>query len=121
MKEINTGKDKINITIDDLVRLAKRDNNSIRPYLYVNPKQGKHIPSDPRETLRICEALANKVNTAYPNDRLYVIGFAETATGVASAISYYLKNIKYYQNTTREYKEEVIADSYSKFPFQLSP
>ena len=106
MKEINTGKDKINITIDDLVRLAKRDNNSIRPYLYVNPKQGKHIPSDPRETLRICEALANKVNTAYPNDRLYVIGFAETATGVASAISYYLKNIKYYQNTTREYKEE---------------
>ena len=106
MKEINTGKEKMNITVDDLVRLARRDNNSIRPYLYVNPKQGKHIPSDPRETLRICEALANKVNTAYPDDKLYVIGFAETATGVASAISYYLKNIKYYQNTTREYKEE---------------
>ncbi len=93
-------------SIEDLVRLAKRDNNSIRPYLYVNPRQGKHIPSDPKETMEMCEALATKVNDAYPNDVLYVIGFAETATGIASAVSYYLKNIKYYQNTTREYREQ---------------
>ena len=92
-------------SIEDLVRLAKRENNTARPYLYVNPKQGKHIPTDPQETLAMCAALANKVNETYPNDALYVIGFAETATGIASGISRFLKNVVFYQNTTREYKE----------------
>ena len=31
-----------------------------------------------------------------------MIGFAETATGVASAVCHYLNNVIYYQNTTRE-------------------
>lgn len=88
---------------DDLVKLAKRDNNSIRPYLYVNPLQGKHIPTKPEDVLRMCQKLANIVNVTYPKDTLYVIGFAETATGVASAVTSYLENAIYYQNTTREY------------------
>lgn len=88
---------------DDLVKLAKRDNNSIRPYLYVNPLQGKHIPAKPEDVLEMCQKLANIVNGIYPKDSLYVIGFAETATGVASAVTSYLKNAVYYQNTTREY------------------
>lgn len=92
-------------SVDNLVRLAKRDNNTIRPYLYVNPMQGKHIPTNPEEVLDMCFELAKKVNVTYPNDRLYVIGFAETATGIASAISHYLNNVVYYQNTTREYKD----------------
>ena len=83
-------------SVDSLVRLAKRDNNTIRPYLYVNPTE---------EVLDMCFELAKKVNVTYPNDRLYVIGFAETATGIASAISHYLNNVVYYQNTTREYKD----------------
>ena len=74
-------------SIDNLVRLAKRDNNTIRPYLYVNPLQGKHIPTKPEDAMGMCHALAEIVNVAYPNDKLYVIGFAETATGIASAIS----------------------------------
>lgn len=92
-------------SVDSLVRLAKRDNNTIRPYLYVNPKQGKHIPTDPEDALGMCYELAKIVNNTYPNDRLYVIGFAETATGIAAAISHYLNNVIYYQNTTREYKD----------------
>lgn len=92
-------------SVDSLVRLAKRDNNTIRPYLYVNPKQGKHIPTDPEDALEMCYELAKLVNNTYPNDRLYVIGFAETATGIAAAISHYLNNVIYYQNTTREYKD----------------
>ena len=88
---------------DDLVKLAKRDKNSIRPYLYVNPIQGKHIPTKPEDVLEMCQKLANIVNSTYPKDSLYVIGFAETATGVASAVTSYLKNAVYYQNTTREY------------------
>lgn len=92
-------------SIEDLVRLAKRENNIVRPYLYVNPKQGKHIPSDPQEALDMCEYLANKVNEAYPNDAFYVIGFAETATGIASGVSSFLRNVRFYQNTTREHRQ----------------
>jgi len=89
-------------SIDDLVRLAKRDNNNIRPYLYVNPIQGKHIPTDPQDTMMMCRTLANMVKAAYPSDRLFVIGFAETATGIAAGACHYLDNVVYYQNTTRE-------------------
>ena len=89
-------------SIDDLVRLAKRDNNNIRPYLYVNPIQGKHIPTDPEDTMMMCRTLANVVKAAYPSDRLFVIGFAETATGIAAGVCHYLDNVVYYQNTTRE-------------------
>lgn len=89
-------------SIDDLVRLAKRDNNNIRPYLYVNPIQGKHIPTDPEDTMMMCRTLANMVKAAYPSDRLFVIGFAETATGIVAGVCHYLDNVVYYQNTTRE-------------------
>ena len=33
--------------IDDLVKIAKRENNTKRSYLYVNPVQGKHVPVSP--------------------------------------------------------------------------
>lgn len=98
--------DNLQYSIENLVRLAKRDNNTVRPYLYVNPLQGKHIPAKPEEIMDMCKALAGMVNSAYPDDKLYVIGFAETATGIAAAVSHYLKNILYYQNTTREYRED---------------
>lgn len=93
-------------SIEDLVRLAKRDNNTIRPYLYVNPLQGKHIPTKPEDAMGMCHALAEIVNAAYPDEKLYVIGFAETATGIASAVSHYLRKAEFYQNTTREYRED---------------
>ncbi len=88
--------------IDDLVRLAKRDNNTKRPYLYVNPLQGKHIPANPQKTMDMCKELAEKVNNKYSEEKLYVIGFAETATGIASGVCNYLENVLYFQNTTRE-------------------
>ncbi len=92
--------------IDDLVRMAKRENNTVRPYLFVNPMQGKHIPSEPGQVMKLCHDLANLVNAAYPKDRLYVIGFAETATGIAAGVSHYLDHAVYYQNTTREYRDD---------------
>lgn len=87
---------------ENLVRLAKRDRNTVRPYLYVNPLQGKHIPVSPAEALGMCRALADRIAEQYPGERFYVIGFAETATGVAAGVSLYLKNAVCYQNTTRE-------------------
>lgn len=93
---------------DDLIRLAKRENNSRRDYLYVNPLQGKHMPSNPVQTMEMCRSLAEKIEDAYPDDRLYVIGFAETATGIAAGVCHFLKNIKYYQTTTREPSDEKV-------------
>lgn len=92
-------------SIDDLVRLAKRDNNNMRPYLYVNPIQGKHIPANPDNTMMMCQTLAKMVNMSYPSERLFVIGFAETATGIAAGVCHYLDNVVFYQNTTREHKK----------------
>lgn len=93
-------------SVDDLVRLAKRDNNTIRPYLYVNPLQGKHIPTKPEDIMAMCRELAEMINVAYPDEKLYVIGLAETATGIAAAVCHFLDNVIFYQNTTREYQEE---------------
>ena len=89
-------------TAGQLVRLAKREKNSARPYLFVNPLQGKHIPTSPDAAIGMCQQAADLVNQAYPDDMLYVIGFAETATGIAASVGSFLRNIVYYQNTTRE-------------------
>ena len=41
-------------TEKDLVKIAKRENNTKRNYLVVDPLQGKHIPVLPSEALSIC-------------------------------------------------------------------
>ena len=87
---------------ETMVLLARRENNSMRPYLFVNPLQGKHIPTSPEDAIGMCQALAEKINDAYPDELLYVIGFAETATGIAACVTGFLNNAVYYQNTTRE-------------------
>ena len=89
-------------TAEELVRLARRENNSIRPYLYVNPLQGKHIPADPLAAEAMCREAAGLVNRAWPGERLFVIGFAETATGIAACISSFLPGCRWYEHTTRE-------------------
>lgn len=84
------------------IRLAKRERNSRRPYLFVNPEQGKHIPADPGDPLGLGRMLAEKIAAAYPGEVLYVIGFAETATGIAAAACSFLNDAAYFQTTTRE-------------------
>lgn len=93
-------------TIDDLVRVAKRENNIKRTYLYVDPLQGKHIPAVPHNILKMCQTLAEMINSEYSGEPLYVIGFAETATGIAASVCKSLNSAVYYQNTTREYSED---------------
>lgn len=88
--------------IDDLIRIAKRENNTKRSYLYVNPIQGKHIPVSPSLSIKLFSALAEKIEKRYQGERLLVIGFAETATAIGSTIAYKAENVKFYMNTTRE-------------------
>ncbi len=88
--------------VDELIQIAKRENNQIRNYLYVNPIQGKHIPVSPTLSLTLFKALAEKVEKTYQDESLLVIGFAETATAIGATIAYSAHNVKYYMNTTRE-------------------
>lgn len=91
--------------IKNLVRIAKRENNNKRPYLYVNPLQGKHIPADPIDFKKMCKLLAEKINNRYPVDKILVIGFAETATAIAMETAISLYNAVYVECTTRENNE----------------
>ena len=87
----------------ELVRIAKRENNSKRSYLVVNPLQGKHMAADPGAALALFRALADTVKQSCQGKRTLVIGFAETATAIGAAVAVELG--AYYLQTTREHIE----------------
>lgn len=84
----------------DLVRIAKRENNTKRTYLVVDPLQGKHVPVSPTKALALFERLAGEIQGKYPGERLLLVGFAETATAIGAQAAISL-GTKYIQ-TTRE-------------------
>lgn len=86
-------------TESDLVRIAKRENNRKRNYLVVNPLQGKHIPVSPGKALQVFSELA-KLLGVYRDERLLIVGFAETATAIGAQIAIELG--AGYIQTTRE-------------------
>ena len=45
-------------TEQDLIKIAKRENNKKRPYLIVNKLQAKHIPTAPSQAFKMFDALA---------------------------------------------------------------
>ena len=87
-------------TEQDLVRLAKRENNKKRTYLVVNPLQGKHVPVRPGEAFSMFDCLAELLKKAYGSERLLLVGFAETATAIGAAAAEKLG--AFYVHTTRE-------------------
>ncbi|MCR5718595.1 MAG: phosphoribosyltransferase family protein [Oscillospiraceae bacterium] len=89
-------------TIDDLLKVAKRENNTKRSFLYVDPFQGKHVPVSPSQSMALFAELAAKVQTQYEEEKLLVIGFAETATAIGSAAAFFNPNAVAFMTTTRE-------------------
>lgn len=89
----------------DLVRIAKRENNTKRNYLVVDPLQGKHVPVEPSKALNLFKSLAEKLQGKYEGERLLLIGFAETATAIGAQAAITL-GTKYIQTT-----REVILDA----------
>lgn len=89
----------------DLVRIAKRENNTKRNYLVVDPLQGKHVPVTPSAALNLFKNLAAKLQGKYEGERLLLIGFAETATAIGAQAAITL-GTKYIQTT-----REVIPDA----------
>ena len=55
---------------EDLVRVAKRQNNNKRGYLVVNPMQGKHVPVSPGNALQLFDDLAKVVENEFGDDKL---------------------------------------------------
>ena len=90
-----------NFSVDEVLTLAKRFNNTRRNYLLVNPLQAKHLPTRPSAALEMMDALGLKVAKNFPDARL-VIGFAETATAVGAVVAKNLSDECFYLQTTRE-------------------
>lgn len=84
----------------DIVRIAKRENNTKRQYLVVNALQSKHIPTSGVKALEMFNTLADIVKAEYPDQKLLLVGFAETATAIGSALAVALNSL--YIQTTRE-------------------
>ena len=89
------------------ITVEHRSNNPKRDYLFVNKKQCKHIPASPSEMVEMCKLLANKVNNTLANvvpldEKVLVIGFAETATAIGNCVADNLCCDAYVLQTTRE-------------------
>ena len=84
----------------DLIRIAKRENNKKRNYLIVNRLQGKHMPVSPGKAFELFDELADVVKREYKEERLLLIGFAETATAIGARLAVRLDS--FYMQTTRE-------------------
>lgn len=91
-------------TENDLVSVAKRENNKKRNYLVVNRLQGKHVPVEPARAFEMFNALAMQIKDIY-SEKILVIGFAETATAIGAAVAAKLQLP--YMHTTRENIKDV--------------
>ncbi len=91
----------MNYNVEDLLQIAKRENNLKRKYLLINPLQAKHIPVSPAKSLEMMQCLANKLHKMYPETKL-VIGFAETATAIGAVVANTFSDECIYIHTTRE-------------------
>lgn len=84
----------------ELVRIARRENNKKRNYLVINQLQGKHIPVSPQKALQMFQELGKLVQEQYAQERILLIGFAETATAIGAAVA--VERNAFYLQTTRE-------------------
>ncbi len=87
---------------NDMIGIAQRENNHKRNYLFVNRFQAKHIPVSPSKALKLFQKLGEKVYCDYKNKKTTMIGFAETATAIASTVAIHCPDDVYYIHTSRE-------------------
>ena len=127
--KINIRENVYDLNLDDLVSIGYRDNNSKRNFLFISKVLGKHIEVKPdickvvgfllastilgvtKETRMLINYIKDNnkeinvneaMNLAYrTNEKLVVLGFAETATGLGMAVASAIEN-SYYITTTRE-------------------
>lgn len=87
----------------DNIVVEHRSNNPKRDYLFVNKSQCKHIPCSPCNMIEMCKQLAKIVDEKTKQYKsILVVGFAETATAIASITATFIDNCTYIIKTTRE-------------------
>lgn len=104
--DINIRENKYNLNLNNLIIMGKRINNNKRNFLFISKVLGKHIEAKPKVCkeigLKLARLIFDKEEKSYKNnEKVCVIGFAETATGLGMAVASYIKNC-YYITTTRE-------------------
>ena len=104
--EITENKSKYNP--DEIVSVCKRINNSKRDFVFVNTFQGKHIPQKPSMIFEIYDELRKSIMQGLnPNEKVAIIGFAETATAIGNYMAATIENCIYYTQTTREFFPDI--------------
>lgn len=87
--------------LDELLAFASRQNHK-RGYLFVSKVLGKHWPVSPQQMRATYDELASLTR---PGPITYVVGMAETATGLGAGVADSLSRLQpdavYYQHTTR--------------------
>lgn len=128
--EINIKRNDYDLNLKDLIYVGKRVNNSKRNFLFISKLLGKHIAVRPNickaagrlllskvysgiDIKMLCDYVSDTDNVSDenisieiskeldPQKKIFVVGFAETATGLGMSVAAPLKN-SYYQTTTRE-------------------
>lgn len=128
--KINIKNNEYGFEINDLMVVANRANNPKRNFLFVSKLLGKHIEVNPDICRATGRLLASKLyedkidtdilidaikgrnvknnilkselnNPIKCNENVYVLGFAETATGLGMAVASSIEGC-HYQTTTRE-------------------
>lgn len=99
---------KSSIPVEEFISVSKRFNNKKRNFLFVNKHLGKHFPIEGSKSLLMFEELYNEIKVKLKDKKVLIVGFAETATGLAQGIME-LASSKldfdpvYYIQTTREH------------------
>lgn len=99
MKEL---KNETKYSVQEMISVVQREKNTKRSYLLANKKQAKHLPSIPSETMALFQQLGSKAKKAFSDERVLVIGFAETATAIGTVIAEAFGKDCCYIQTTRE-------------------
>ena len=85
-----------------VIKIALRDSQTAtRPYVLLNPLLAKHLPVTPSHSLKYFALLGAKVAAVCKEERVLVIGFAETATALGAVVAAAIDNAVYV-HTTRE-------------------
>ena len=88
-------------SLDSIIGYGSRINKK-RSFLFVSKVLGKHIPVSPKKMIGVHKKLAGLINPEISDDRVLVIGLAETATGLGWGVFDALKsNFKFFIHTTR--------------------
>ena len=113
---------KTSIPVDEMVVMGKRENNKKRDFLFINRYLGKHIATPADLILDVFEQLYDEIaKTISPDEKVLVVGFAETATALAQAVFHMSlirehTNMVYYTQTTRE--QLIESKAYSNITFE---